>query len=438
MNSGEIIIFVLLILGSAFFSGTEIALMNIPLHKINALIKKGNKTALLLKHLKNKSDRLLITILIGNNIVNITAASLATKISIDIAEISGREAGTAIGISTGVVTLLILLFWEIFPKSLALKYADTIALKVVRIYKVLQIILFPIVRLVESLIKVLKSKKSHKMTDEEIEAFIDMGNKEGIFEKGEYEKIKNMLDFYEITAEETMVPRVKIEALDANLTLQQALNKVLQFSHSRIPIYEHNIDQINRVTSIRELFQLQQNPIYLDKKLKDLPKNDIIKVPLTTPTHTILDMFKRSRKHIAVINDEYGGVAWLITLEDIVEEVFGDIKDEIDREPIAIRETPTGLLIQWDVKFEDVIQKLGIDFLHLGLSEEEFWWETTSYVFMSKAKGLPKLGQKVTLPIHDIEHEEVKKSLIMKISKIENKVIQELEVSINKKVNKKE
>jgi putative hemolysin len=110
MNSGEIIIFVLLILGSAFFSGTEIALMNIPLHKINALIKKGNKTALLLKHLKNKSDRLLITILIGNNIVNITAASLATKISIDIAEISGREAGTAIGISTGVVTLLILLF----------------------------------------------------------------------------------------------------------------------------------------------------------------------------------------------------------------------------------------------------------------------------------------------------------------------------------------
>lgn len=192
---------------------------------------------------------------------------------------------------------------------MALKYADTIALKVVRIYKVLQIILFPIVRLVESLIKVLKSKKSHKMTDEEIEAFIDMGNKEGIFEKGEYEKIKNMLDFYEITAEETMVPRVKIEALDANLTLQQALNKVLQFSHSRIPIYEHNIDQINRVTSIRELFQLQQNPIYLDKKLKDLPKNDIIKVPLTTPTHTILDMFKRSRKHIAVINDEYGGVA---------------------------------------------------------------------------------------------------------------------------------
>jgi putative hemolysin len=114
-----------------------------------------------------------------------------------------------------------------------------------------------------------------------------------------------MLDFYEITAEEAMIPRVRIEALDAELTLQQALNKVLQFSHSRIPIYEHSIDKIHRVTSIRELFQLQQNPIFLDKKLKDLPKNDIIKVPLTTPIHEILDIFKRSRKHIAVIHDEF-------------------------------------------------------------------------------------------------------------------------------------
>jgi CBS domain containing-hemolysin-like protein len=155
-----------------------------------------------------------------------------------------------------------------------------------------------------------------------------------------------MLDFYEITAEEAMVPRVKIEALDCDLTLQQALNKVLQFSHSRIPIYKNNIDKIHRVTSIRELFQLQQNPVYLNKKLIDLPKNDIIKVPLTTPIHSILDIFKRSRKHIAVIQDEFGGVAGIITLEDIIEEVFGDIKDEIDKEPILIREIDNKLIVQ--------------------------------------------------------------------------------------------
>jgi len=115
-----------------------------------------------------------------------------------------------------------------------------------------------------------------------------------------------MLDFYEITAEEAMIPRVKIEALDCETTLQQALNQVLQFSHSRIPIYEDSIDKIHRVTSIRELFQLQQNPIYLNKKLKDLPINDIIKVPLTTPIHHVLDIFKRSRKHIAIVQDEFG------------------------------------------------------------------------------------------------------------------------------------
>jgi len=433
MNSGEIIAFVLLIFGSAFFSGTELALMSIPFHKINARIKKGNKTALILQRLKNNNDRLLVTILIGNNVVNITAASLAAKISIETASLLWREASTAIGISTGIVTLLILLFGEIFPKSLALKYADTISLKTARIYYALQLFLFPIVRTIEKITLLLKVKKTQKMTDEEIEAFIDMGNKEGIFEQWEYEKIKNMLDFYEITAEETMIPRVKIEALDANLTLQQALNQVLQFSHSRIPIYKESIDNIHRVTSIRELFQLQQNPIYLNKKLKDLPKNDIIKVPLTTPIHHILDIFKHSRKHIAVVQDEFGGVAGLITLEDIVEEVFGDIIDETDKEPTPIKEIATWLLVQADVKFEDLIKRLGIDFLHLWLSEDEFWGETTNYVFMSKAKWLPKLGQKVTFPIIDIEQEHVKKSLIIKISKIENKVIQELEVFVSKK-----
>ena len=432
MHSGELILFILLLCGSAFFSATELALMNVPFHKINTRIKKWNKTALLLKKLKENSDRLLVTILIGNNIVNVSAASLATTISINLATLSGLEQATAIGISTGIVTLLILLFGEIFPKSLALKHAETISLRVTRVYVFLQFILFPIVWIVEILTKMLKWKKTQTMTDEEIEAFIDMGNKEGIFEKWEYEKIKNMLDFYEITAEETMIPRVKIEALDAELTLQQALNKVLQFSHSRIPIYENSIDKIHRVTSIRELFQLQQNPIFLDKKLKDLPKNDIIKVPLTIPTHEILDIFKRSRKHIAVVYDEFGGVAGLITLEDIVEEVFGDIKDEIDKEPILIKENNNKLLVQWDTQFEDVIEKLDLDFFNIQMSEDEFWWETTGYVFMSHAKWLPRLGQRITFPIYDIEEKKEEKFLIMKISKIEKNTIKECEVFLSR------
>lgn len=433
MHSGELIVFIFLLFGSAFFSGTELALMNIPFHKINTRIKKGNKTALMLKKLKENSDRLLVTILIWNNIVNITAASLATKISIDLATISGLEQATAIGISTGIVTLLILLFGEIFPKSLALKHAETIALKVTRIYRILQFILFPIVWIVEILTRMLKWKKTQTMTDEEIEAFIDMGNKEGVFEKWEYEKIKNMLDFYEITAEEAMIPRVKIEALDAELTLQQALNKVLQFSHSRIPIYEHSVDKIYRVTSIRELFQLQQNPIFLDKKLKDLPKNDIIKVPLTTPIHEILDIFKRSRKHIAVIHDEFGGVAGLLTLEDIVEEVFGDIKDEVDREPVLIKGNDNKLIVQWETQFEDVLQRLDLDFFNIQTSEDEFGGETTGYVFMSHAKWLPKLWQRVVFPIHDIEEKKAEKYLIMKISKIEKNTIKECEVFLSTK-----
>ncbi len=428
MNFTEILAFVFLILWSAFFSWTELALMNIPFHKINALIKKWNKTALILKKLKNNSDRLLITILIWNNIVNITAASLATKISIDIANNSWLEKGLAIWISTGIVTFLILLFWEIFPKSLALKYSERISLLTSHIYYILQKLLYPIVWIVESLTKLLKNKKPNQITEEEIESFIEIWNKQWIFEKWEYEKIRNMLDFYEISAEETMVPRVKIEALDYNLTLKQALNKVLEFSHSRIPIYQDNIDNINRFISIRELFQLQRDPNNLDKKLKDLAKNEIAKVFITTPIHTILDIFKTSRKHITIVQDEFGGVAWLITLEDIIEEVFGDIMDEADKEPIPIRETNNWLLIQWDVIFEDVIYKLWLDLWHIKISQE-YLNETISYVFISHIKWLPKLWQTIKISIENIEETNTQ-TINIKINKIDKNIIKEVEVYI--------
>jgi magnesium and cobalt transporter len=144
-----------------------------------------------------------------------------------------------------------------------------------------------------------------------------------------------MLDFYEVTAQEVMTPRVYIDALPANITVKEAIARTMKFRHSRIPIYQDTIDNIQRMVSIRDLLRAKHRGAD-DKKLEELQLIQPLKVPLTKPIHSLLELFRKSRQHVAIVIDEYGGVAGIVTLEDIVEEVFGDIQDEIDNEKIAI------------------------------------------------------------------------------------------------------
>lgn len=438
MDPVAIIVFVILFILSAFFSSSETAFTSVPDHKVDAFIKQKKFWAKELKKLKSNMDRLLITILIWNNLVNTFTASLATSIAIDIAASmwAGSSSG-AVWIATGIVTILLLFFGEIFPKTLATRYADKIALSVSKVYQILQIVLFPVIWFIENIMKLLQKKApktNNKITDEEIEAFIDKWQDSGIFEAWECEKIKNMLDFYEITCEEVMTPRIKIDAIPVNLTVDQAIESLLSYCHSRILVYEKTIDDVEWVVTMRELLQVQKKWQW-NKKLSELELWPVIKVPLTKPIHLLLDLFKRMRRHIAVVIDEYGGVAWLVSLEDVVEEVFWDIQDETDNEIDPIRtDWNWSYLFQSEVRVEEMLSKFGLDFDDVGIKESEFWWETLWYYVMSYFERFPKKWDEIVLPVQrsdELEYSDKFQSLSLRVMWVRNNKIWDIKVTIN-------
>ena len=408
--------------------------MSVPSHKVETFLKQKKFGAKDLKKLKSNTDRLLITILIGNNLVNTFTASFATSIAMDIAKNLWSTQDVAIGVATWSVTLLLLLFGEIFPKTLATRYADTIALKISKIYLGMQVLFFPIVWVVEKLMKLLQKKKTDtKITDEEIEAFIDLWKDSGALEAGEYEQLKNMLNFSEITCEEIMTPRVKIDAIASDLTVNEALEKVLNFSHSRILVYEKDIDHIERVVTLRELYQAHRKGKG-EKKLNELSLAQIIKVPLTRPIHLLLDQFKKMRKHVAVIIDEFWGVSGIVSLEDVVEEVFGDIQDETDMEIEPIRSDGEGAyLLQPGVRIEEMLDVFHLSFEQIGLDQNEWEGETLGYFIISYFERLPVKGDEIELQIIDDSEKEEnanKKLLSLRIMSVKNNQIGDVKVMI--------
>ncbi len=433
MDPVAILVFLFLFLLSAFFSGSETAFMSVPNHKVEAFLKQKKFWAKELKKLKSNTDRLLITILVWNNLVNTFTASFATSIAISIAQNlwAGSSSG-AVWIATWAVTLLVLILGEIFPKTLATRYADKIALWVSGIYKILQIILFPIIRCLEKLMKILQKKKvDNKITDEELEAFIDMGHDSGVFEAWEYEKVKNMLDFYEITCEEIMTPRVKIDSIPCTMTVDEAIEKLLTFSHSRILVYNWDIDHMEWVVTLRELLQVKKKGRG-NYKLSELSLWPVIKVPLTKPIHFLLDLFKKSRRHIAVVIDEYGWVAGLVSMEDVVEEVFGDIQDEFDNEVDPIRTDGNwSFIFQSEVRIDEMLEKFELDFGDVDIDEAEFSWETLWYFVMSYFERFPKKWDEIKINIQKFDEDENdEKYLLLRVLSVKDNKIWDIKVSL--------
>lgn len=429
MDPLSILLFLVLFLLSALFSGSEIAFMSLPSHTVQSYIKQGRKWARLLKYLKDNQQKLLITILVGNNLVNTLAAAIATKISIDIAIASWREQSVAIGIATWVITILVLLFGEIFPKTIATRYADTIALAVSPLYVFLMKILFPIIFVIDRLMKIMQRQKTHigqAITDEEIEAFIDQWQKAWLFEKGEYEKLKSMLEFYEVTVQEIMTPRVYLDAFPSNISVKDAISRAMKFSHSRIPIYADTIDNIQWMVTIRDLLHAKHKG-HESKLLSELQLIQPLKVPLTKPIHTLLELFRKTRQHIAIVMDEYGGVAGIVSLEDVVEEVFGDIQDEVDNEKVAIVKDGNCRRVQWFVMLTDVLELLHLEYSDVGISQEAFDGETVSYFVTSHLEKLPSVGEQFILDVRDHD-DNIKGSILFEILEVQNNAINEVKV----------
>ena len=321
MQIDQFVVLLVLLLLSGFFSSAETALFSISKAKAIHLAKQKGPTNKLIKKMKADPHRLLSTILIGNNIVNIGASAIATAITIDLFE------SHAVGIATGVMTFLILIFGEIFPKSIATRNNILIARLVIFPLYWLSILFTPLIVFLNFIPKL--TGKIHKkpiVTEEELMTFVEVVEEEGGIEEEEKALIENIFEFDDTNASEIMAPRADMFVIDVNEELK--LEEIVKSGFTRIPVIEGDIDHVVGILNIKDLLMHQATS---DKAI-DVRK--IMREPYFVPENKKLDnllqQFKKRKQHMAIIVDEHGGVSGLITLEDALEEIVGEIIDETD------------------------------------------------------------------------------------------------------------
>jgi len=319
----QIIILVVLILFSGFFSSAETAFFSIGRTRARHLAKNEGPPFELILKMKENPHRLLSTVLVGNNLVNISAAALATSITMDVFP------NYAVSVATGIMTLLILVFGEVLPKSIAARNNVLIArLTIYPIYW-FSFLFYPILLVLNFIPKLTgKMTKSPGLTEEELITFVEAVEEEGRIKEQEKELIHNIFELDDTNASEIMTPRADMFVIDAKKPLE--LEKILQSGYTRIPVIEGSIDQVIGILNIKDLFLYQAR---CDASI-DIRK--IMRAPYFVPEHKKLDrllqQFRKRKDHMAIVVDEYGGVAGLVTLEDALEELVGEISDETDVE----------------------------------------------------------------------------------------------------------
>lgn len=402
-----VILLIIFLILSAFFSGIESALVSLSSLKIHALLKAKKRGAVTLNRIKEQPRKLIITILIGNNVVNIGASALATKIMIDM------YGSTGVGIATGIMTFLILVFGEIIPKTFALAHAERVSLIVAPILEFLMYVLYPIVALLEIVAKVgVKLSGADKepplLTEEEFKTLLEIGAKEKVIERKEKELIEGVLEFNDITAEEVMTPRVKIFCLDADMTVKNALPLVVKKNFSRIPIYEETVDKIVGIVMVRNLLEA-----FIKKKADYKLKRVSMKPLFTSNKRIISPLFKElqeKRRHMAIVVDEFGGTEGIVTMEDLLEEIVGEIMDESDISPkMIMRIDKDNIVVHGDTEINYINKFFKINLSRPGRSI------TIGGLLHHKLKKIPKKGAKLKIKGVELIVEEISQGHILKV-----------------------
>jgi CBS domain containing-hemolysin-like protein len=326
-------LFFILIALSAFFSGAEVAFVSLSQVKIRTFLEEQRRGARALHKLMENRRRMIITILIGNNIVNIGAAALATVFT---AEQFGSQ---AIGIATGILTFLILVFGEIAPKTLASRHAAAIALLLGRIVLVLEYALFPLVVALEWLTnlthRLVKVDDSHGLSENEIRSMIAFGVESKILEPEEQEIMNRAIRFSDKTVASVMEPFARIFALNGARTLKESVTRIIASGHSRIPVYHERKELITGIVLVKELFKAYAEGEG-NKRLSELAKEPLI-VQSGMGIDDLMKLFQQKRLHQAMVRDARGAFVGLVTLEDLLEELVGEISDESDLLPASRR-----------------------------------------------------------------------------------------------------
>ena len=407
--TGQLILLVILLVLSGFFSMSETALMSLSKIRIRHMVEEGVKGSKLVEKLIEDPNRLLGAILIGNNIVNIGASAIATSLAVKI--FNGSE--SAVAVATAIMTVLVLIFGEITPKSIAKQKSEQVALKVSKPIQFCVAIFKPFVAMFTAISSVFiklfggdPKATEPFITEEELKTMVGVSEEEGVLEDVEKEMIFNVFDFADLQVKDVMVQRVDVTAVDVNDGYEDILKVIKEDQFSRIPVYDDTIDDIVGVLNVKDL-------IIADKRDCKFKVTDYMREPLYTfEFKKITELFnemKKSRNHMAVVLDEYGGTVGIVTIEDVVEEIVGDIEDEYDKEREMIEVIKEDeYIVEGSARLDDISDLIGVN-----MESEEF--DSVGGLVIGELGRIPEAQEEVTIGKIRFVVEEVEKNRIMKV-----------------------
>ena len=385
----ELTLLVICLFLSGFFSSSETALFSISKIKALHIAKDGSKTGSLILDMKEDSHTLLTTILIGNNLVNIGASAIATSIAFS------YFTSNAVGIATGIMTMLILVFGEIFPKSFA-NHNNILVARIV-IYPLfwLSKLFFPLIYMLSFIPKLHGTIDTphETVTEDELMTMVEVVEEEGEIKEEEKEFITNIFEFDDTFCSEIMTPRADMFVIDVSRELD--IEKILKTGYSRIPVIEDSIDNIIGILHVKDLFANFQKAC-VDESGTSLDVKQMMKKPYFIPESQKLDSllqdFKQKKNHIAVVVDEHGGVSGIVTLEDVIEEIIGEIVDETDRPTSDIvRLKDNKWLVTGKIDIDDLNKEIEIEI------PESTTYDTFSGFFLEQIGRIPNSGDSITI-----------------------------------------
>lgn len=401
----QLVILVLLLSASAFFSSAETALMTSNKLRIRNLAENGDKRAEKVLEITANTDKMLSAILIGNNIVNLSASALSTTLTLKM------FGSSLVGIATGILTFLILVFGEITPKNVASKNAENIALKYIGIISVLVVILTPAIYVVNKVsgivisLFVKNNDDNNMVTEDELRAMVEVSHEDGVIEKEEKKMIVNVVDFGDTVAGDIMLPRVDMVMVSVESSYEEILKIFREERYTRIPVYEESPDNVIGILNVKDFLLIEDKENF---SVKEHLREPLYTYEYKKTSSLMVDM-RKTGANIVIVLDEYGTTVGLITLEDMLEEIVGEIRDEFDADEDEgiTKISETEYLIDGSTNLDDVNDRIGLE-----LSSEEY--ESIGGIIMEKLGRLPVEGEVITfdniiLTVKKMDHARIEK-----------------------------
>ena len=383
----QLLILILLIGLSAFFSSAETALTTVNKIRIRNLAEAGDKSAVTLTKVLEDQGKMLSAILVGNNVVNLTASSMSTTLAMNI------WSNKAVGVATCVLTLVILVFGEISPKTISTLYSEKISLKYAKFIYLFMTVMTPVIYAVNvlssgflRLVHVDPNRKQEAITEDELRTIVEVSHEEGVIESEEKKIINNVFDFGDSVAKDIMVPRIDMAMVEVDATYDELIDIFREEKYTRMPVYEETTDNVIGIINMKDVLLIDRNEEF---HIRDLLREPLYTYEYKNTAELMVEMRQTSNNMIIVL-DEYGATAGMITLEDLLEEIVGEIRDEYDEdeEQELVKVGPGEYVVEGSMKLDDLN-----DQLELELESEDY--DSIGGLIIGQLDRLPEEGESV-------------------------------------------